>query len=174
MENLLQELHSQFCNELNQLWLDAICVNEGNQYDSNRFNPLISRINEAKREGYEFIVERSPSFFIDHHPSDEDTEALFGTHPQWKNVSLVQKMIEASEKNQWESILPHYRSLRNKLITDILIEYAIEHVKEHGPFFVRNHTDRFYVYINTGNVAHDMSLIAFIYGRSATNGIIPF
>lgn len=169
MNQLLQQLHAKFCQELNQLWLEAVRGNEGSHYNKERFTPFIAYLQEARHAGYLFVAETNPLFVLDIHPQGTEPDAILGAYPGWKDVTLLQSILDTSKQNDWKNLTPHYEALRNKMLTDVVTTCAMDYVRRYGPFFTRTATDTIYAFMYSGVVAHDMSLIAFLHGMRSSN-----
>lgn len=60
MTDLIKQLNTQFCTELNVAWMNATLNNDGPGMDMSRFNELTELITEAREQGYAFNLEYSP------------------------------------------------------------------------------------------------------------------
>lgn len=169
MKSLLLQLHERFCQELNELWLEAIFGNDGLAFTSARFDKLVSKISEAKKDGYTFLHEYAPEYILNKQMEDQDLNEALYCQPKWEQVKIINRIIEEVRQKNGESVIPHYEALRGRLIKEMIQEYASSYAKEKGPFYINKKTDCIYVYGNTGSVAHDMVLLTLVYAEKSIN-----
>ncbi len=169
MNNLLEVLHENFCKELNNLWKEAVIGNDGVTFEAKRFDTLVSMISDAKRDKYIFRHLYSPQYLLHAEIKNRQLDEDLYNEPKWGEIKIINKMIAECKEKDWKSVIPHYEELRRRKIKNLLVEYAIEHVKINGPFYSTGKLDTIYVFANTGSLAHDMTLITLVHGKSNQN-----
>lgn len=169
MNNLLEQLHEDFCKELNDLWKDAVLGNDGVTFEARRFDKLVSKISEAKRDGYHFRHLYSPQYLLHMEIKNRKLDEDLYNEPKWGEIKIINKMINECKEKDWKSVIPHFEDLRRIKIKTLLVEYAIEYAKEKGPFYSTGKLDTIYVFAKTGSLAHDMTLITLVYGKNNQN-----
>ncbi|KAH6859136.1 heterokaryon incompatibility protein-domain-containing protein [Alternaria rosae] len=102
----LEEMRSQ--KQYRMYWIDAICINQSNEYERSHQIPIMRRIYRRAtsvsiwlgdfydlsylNRGMEFLIERTPNPFL------IEQEAEFGTEPQAKGI------IELCDKRYWRRV----------------------------------------------------------------------
>ena len=169
MKSLLLQLHERFCQELNELWLEATFGNDGLAFNSSRFDKLVSKISEAKKDGYTFHHEFAPEYILNKKMEDQELNEVLYCQPKWEHVKTINRIIDEMRNKNGESVIPHYEALRGRLIKEMIQEYASTYAKVKGPFYSNKKTDCIYVFGNTGSVAHDMVLLTLVYAEKSKN-----
>jgi len=169
MNNLLHQLHEDFCKEFNTLWKEAILGNDGVTFDARRFDTLVSKVTEAKRDGYMFRHLYSPQHLLNAEIKNRKLDEDLYNDSKWGDIRILNKMIAECKEKDWCSVLPHYEELRRKRIKKMVFDYATEHAIEKGPFYIAEKLDTIYTFVNTGSVAHDMTLITLVHGKNNQN-----
>jgi len=165
MIDLIKQLNSQFCVELNASWKKAIEASNGKEFNLSIFGELKSLIFEARDQGYNFNVDYLPDLFIQEQIMGKDLETEFCTLPEWNEVIIINRMIKESKQNNWDFILPHFEELQKQHLRPVMLQYAIKCVKIHGPFFAGPQNDTINVFGFTGSIAEECTLLSMIYGR---------
>ena len=91
MTHLIKQLNTEFCQELNNAWLQAIENNDGQHMVIKKFDGLFELIKEAKEQGYGFNLDYSPNLFIE--------ERIMGK--QLENVMLKLAQGQSFDQITW-------------------------------------------------------------------------
>ena len=166
MTDLIKQLNTQFCLELNKAWLDAIVNFDGKNVNMVLFNEIHQLIEEAREQGYTFNLVYSPDDFIgeriDGKPLDPELSAM----PEWEHVTLLSNMLKECETNDWGNIKKYFEELQRQTIKPILLKYAIECAKKHGPFYAGDKNDSINIFGSCESVPLEIMLIAFLYSKN--------
>jgi len=166
MTNLIKQLNTEFCQELNNAWLQAIENNDGQYMIIKKFDGLFELIKEAKEQGYGFNLDYSPNLFIEERIMGKQLENELLKLPEWNQLGVLITMLNQCEENQWNSIKTHLQELKSQRTKPILISYAIKCTKEKGPFFAGEDPSIINVFGTCGSVAHEILLITFLFAKS--------
>jgi len=164
MTDLIKQLNTQFCMELNKAWLDATMNNDCKTIRMDLFANLQNLIAEAREQGYTFNLDYSPNNFIAERVMGKDLELVLCTMPDWQEFGYVTNMIKQCETNNWLKIKPYFEELQTQRMKPILLKYAIRCANEYGPFFAGDRNDTINLFGTCGNISHEMVLITFLYG----------
>ena len=85
MCNLINKVNTEFCQELNKTWLQAIENNDRQHMVIKKFNGLFELINEAKEQGYGINLDCSPNLFIEERIMGKQLENELLKLPQDQN-----------------------------------------------------------------------------------------
>jgi hypothetical protein len=164
MTDLIKQLNTQFCMELNKAWLDATLNNNDKTINMERFGEVHKLIAEAREQGYTFNLEYSPNNFINERIMGKDLELVLCSMPEWEEFGYITKMIKECETNNWNGIKPHFEELQRQRMKPILLKYAIKCAKEFGPFFASDKNDTINLFGTCESVADEMVLVIFVFG----------
>lgn len=162
MNNMLQQLHLQYCDDLNRAWLNA----DPCEFRLEDYDPLVGMLNEANEHGYEFTLTRDPGRLIEKRIMNTIHEKELLCMEAWNKMQVMNNMIEECSNKGWKKLHDGYQSLRSHLINSMLSEYAVSFIKNHGPFFPGEQLDQIEVFGHTGSISKDMLIVAIICGQS--------
>jgi hypothetical protein len=166
MTDLIKQLNTEFCQELNNAWLQAIENNDGQHMVVKNFDGLLELIKEAKEQGYGFNLDYSPNLFIEERIMGKQLENELIKLPEWNQLAILINMLNQCEDNQWTTIKTHLQELKSQRIQPILLAYAIQCTKDKGPFFAGNDPSFINVFGTCGSVAHEILLITLLFAKS--------
>ena len=167
MTDLIKQLNTQFCLELNKAWLDASLKFDGKNLEMEFFTEVHHLIEEAKEQGYLFNLEYCPNNFVAERINGKALEPELCNMPEWEQLNLVINMLQQCETNNWSNIKKHFEELKRQRTKPILLKYAIECAKKDGPFYAGDKNDTINIFGTCGSVPLEMMLIAFIFNKSA-------
>lgn len=167
MTDLIKQLNTQFCHELNSAWLDASLKFDGKNIKMEFFAEVHQLIEEAKEQGYLFNLEYSPNNFVAERINGKPLEAQLCNMPEWEELNMVINMLKQCETNNWSNIKTHFEELKRQRIKPIILKYAIQCAKINGPFYAGDKNDTINIFGFCGSVALEMMLIAFIFNKSS-------
>ena len=165
MVDLIKQLNTQFCAELNTAWINAIEKSNGKDFSLEIFEEIKTLVFEARDQGYTFNIDYSPNLFIEERIMGKDLEKEFCSMSEWKDVQIILTMIKQSEINKWNFMLPHFKELQKQHLQPIMLKYAINSVKTHGPFFAGPLNEIINVFGFCGSVAAEITLLSIIFGK---------
>lgn len=163
MLDLIKQLNTHFCAELNTAWINAIEKSNRKDFSLEIFEEIKSLVFEARDQGYTFNIDYSPNLFIEERIMGKDLEKEFCSMSEWKDVQIILTMIKQSEINKWDFIRPHFEELKKQHFRPIMLQYAINCSKQYGPFFAGPDNDTINVFGFCGSVIEDMILLSMIY-----------
>ena len=106
MTDLIKQLNTQFCTELNVAWMNATLNNDGPGMDMSRFNELTELITEAREQGYAFNLEYSPDHFIKECIMGKSLEKELCSMPEWQGLAHIFYMLKESELDRCPTVFP--------------------------------------------------------------------
>ena len=81
MIDLIKQLNTHFCEELNTAWLKSISESSGRELNTTIFSDIKNLIAEAKDQGYRFNLDYSPDLFFEERIMDKKLEREFCSLP---------------------------------------------------------------------------------------------
>ena len=162
MKDLTRSLHESFCQELNTAWLDGIKDNPSYQLDISKFETLRLMMSDAKKMGYEFLLDYDSAAFIgtcipnDNEIDDEKASI---------DMKILNNMIGQSSTNGWESMRLKLTELKRKKLVILLEDCAQKHAQKHGPFYTGKDLSNIHVYGLLSDIGYEMLLLTFIHGQ---------
>jgi hypothetical protein len=163
MIDLIKQLNTHFCEELNTAWLKSVSESSGRELNTTIFSDIKNLIAEAKDQGYRFNLDYSPDLFFEERIMDKKLEREFCALPEWNEMGVILGMIKKAETNRWDSVLPHFKELKKQHLRPIMLQYAINCSKQYGPFFAGQDNETINVFGFCGTVIEDMVLISMLY-----------
>ena len=168
MTDLIKQLNTQFCLELNKTWLEATLNFNAHNIKMDMLHELHQLIEEAKEQGYAFNLDYSPDNFIAERINGKELEPELCSMPEWEEFNLIINMLKQCETNNWSNIKKHFEELRHQRIKPILLKYAVQCAKQHGPFFAGDKNDTINIFGTCGSVPLEIMLIALLYNKDCT------
>jgi hypothetical protein len=165
MTDLIKQLNTQFCTELNMAWMNATLNNDGPGMDMSRFNELTELITEAREQGYAFNLEYSPNHFIEECIMGKSLETALCGMPEWNGLTPILYMLKECETKNWSGIQPYFEKLKSQKMKPILEKYAIKCAQEKGPFFAGSENDTINIFGTCGSIAHEIILLSLLFGK---------
>ena len=163
MTDLIKQLNTQFCEELNTAWLKSVSESSGKELNTIIFSDIKNLLSEAKDQGYRFNLDYSPDLFFEERIMGKELERELGSLPEWNEMGVILGMIKNAETNRWDSVLPHFKELKKQRLRPIMLQYAINCAKQYGPFFAGSDNETINVFGFCGNVIEDILLISMLY-----------
>ena len=94
MTDLIKQLNTQFCMELNKAWLDATLNKNDKTTKMERLGEVHKLIFEAREQGYTFNLEYSPNNFINERIMGKGLELVLCSMHEWEEFGYITKMIK--------------------------------------------------------------------------------
>ena len=166
MTDLIKQVNTQFCLELNNTWLEATRKFDGKNINMDLLHELQKLIEEAKEQGYAFNLDYSPDNFIAERINGKELEPELCSMPEWEEFNLIINMLKQCETNDWSNFKKHLEELKHQRIKPILLKYAIQCAKQHGPFFAGDKNDTINIFGSCGSVPFEIMLLAVLYSKN--------
>lgn len=132
MTDLVKQLNTHFCEELNTAWLKCCKGNGVKDWTVATFRDICRLLAEAREQGYQFNLEYSPNLFIEERIIGKDLEAEFCTLPEWEEVGVVINSLRMAEDRSMDQMIPRLQELKSQYMRPVLLKYAITCSREHG------------------------------------------
>jgi hypothetical protein len=163
MTDLVKQLNTHFCEELNTAWLKCCKGNGVKDWTVATFRDICRLLAEAREQGYQFNLEYSPNLFIEERIIGKDLEAEFCTLPEWEEVGVVINSLRMAEDRSMDQMIPRLQELKSQYLRPILLKYAITCSREHGPFFAGPDNSVINIFGFCGSAMHEIMLLTILY-----------
>lgn len=165
MEISIQQLLSNYCQELNQSWVEHAARLSRNQVNYNSLKPFISTFREAEQDGYLFEQIYCPLQLVNRAQPGTVFEDQLMKLSEWEDINVINRMKEESQRNKWLPIDAPLDRLRIEKIRQITERFLQEYVLKNGPFFISQYSDTILVYCLMGSVAHEIALLSILQSK---------
>jgi hypothetical protein len=162
MKDLTRSLHEAFCQELNTAWLDGIKDNPSYQLDISKFETLRLMISDAKKMGYDFLLNYDSAAYMgtcapNENEIDDEKASI--------DLKILNNMIGQCSSNGWECMRLKLTELKRKKLLTVMEDYAQKHAQKQGPFYTGKDLTNIHVYGLMSDVGYEMVLLTFIHGH---------
>ena len=165
MVDLIKQLNTEFCKELNGAWIKAVSETNEKEVNFASYGEIKDLVYEARDQGYVFKLDYSPDNFIKERILGKNLESEFCSLDAWNKVLVVKNMIEQCERNQWDFIQPQFEELQRQHMKSVMLQYAIKCSGSFGPFFAGPENDTINVFGFCGSITREIVLMTLLYAR---------
>jgi hypothetical protein len=164
MEISLYQLHSNYCAELNRLWLEATKNYDGTRVDYIDYKSFMATVKEAKKDGYRFTLLFEPLKLINKTISINEEHDIL-KNAKFDDIRVINNMLEEGERQGWQIIRDTLNELKIEKIRIEAIKLFLSNSRTNGPFYPSTDTTEIIVWGFQGNVGLEIILLSILNGK---------